>query len=284
MAEATTDLSNLRILIDSARAVVIAVGPQPTLDQWAVATALQLTLEQAGKTVLLAAPHKPTLPENSPLQPLAGLDQVADSLGKRDLVVSFAYDEAAVDAVSYAIGAETQRFYLTIKPKPGHKPLAAETVEFTYAGVDADLIFLIGVHELPQLAQLYTGYEELYGRVSIVTIHSFAPEIGQIRLDTSKSTCSAEALVKILLDLNLALPPAAASNLLYAIDMLTDGLSSFSVTADTFQTAAELLRAGARRFRRPVRQTVNQLKAPRAVPNTPVDQSDQTKKSGKSSK
>jgi nanoRNase/pAp phosphatase (c-di-AMP/oligoRNAs hydrolase) len=283
MAEPTTDLSNLRVLVNSAQAVVIAVGPQPTLDQWAVATALQLVLEQAGKSVVLAAPRKLVIPENSPLQPLVGLDQVTDSLGKRDLVVSFAYDESAVDAVSYAIGAETQRFYLTIKPKPGHKPLAAETVEFTYAGVDADLIFLIGVHELPQLAQLYTGYEELYTKVPVVTIHTFAPEIGQIRLDTSKSTCSAEALVKILLDLGLALTPVAASNLLYAIDMLTDGLSSFSVTADTFETAAELLRAGARRFRRPVRSANNSVKAPSVPINLSLEQGKKSAKSIKAS-
>ncbi len=278
MAEPTTDLSNLQVLVNAAHSVVIAVGPQPTLDQWAVATALQLALEQAGKSVLLAGPRKPVIPENSPLQPLVGLDQVAESLGKRDLVVSFAYNEAAVDAVSYAIGAETQRFYLTIKPKPGHQPLAAETVEFTYAGVDADLIFLIGVHELPQLAQLYTGYEELYAKVPVVTIHSFAPEIGQIRLDTSKSTCSAEALVKILLDLGLPLTPVAASNLLYAIDMLTDGLSSFSVTADTFQTAAELLRAGARRFRRPGHQMAHQVKAAKVGANGLLDQGKKSNK------
>ncbi len=246
-------VEQLRTLVDQAQSVFVIVGESATVDHVAVAIALQRAFQAAGKDALLIAPTKLTHPQ---LQTLAGIDQLTTEIGNQNLSVSFPYDETAVDKVSYHIGEETQRFYLTVKPKKGAKPLDASQVTFAYTGADTDLIFLVGVSQLESLKDLYVGYEEIYETKPVVTVHSFSPDFGTLHLDTSGTPSMSEAVVPMLRDLGLALDVEVATNLLSAIEQLTKGFQSLSTTADTFETVANLLRIGARRVRAPEAQSV----------------------------
>ncbi len=126
-----------------------------------------------------------------------------------------------------------------------------QTVEFSYTGADADIVFLIGVHEFESLEQLYFGYEQLFQTAMTVTFHSFEPQIGTFKLDASGSSSLSESMSLLLQMMAWPLPPDAATNLLQAVEQATDSLQSLATSAETFETVAWLMRNGARRVRRP---------------------------------
>ena len=185
------------------------------------------------------------------------LSELKNELGKENLVVSFPYNEERVDKVSYHIGEDSQRFYLTIKPRKGVEPLDSKKVEFSYVGSDADLLFLFGVGDLEDLAQLYYGYEDFYQNTAAVTFNNFIPDFGTLNLDISGSTSYCESLFYLLKNLlNIwqmdlfALEDAdqIATLLLAGINLKTDNFTSLQMKAETFSAIAELLHLGGRRL------------------------------------
>lgn len=237
----TTNPPSLASLLSTAQSVVILYPKNAAFDQLAVASALSLALTEAGKDVRLASPHLPDSTES-----LIGLDQTRIELGNQNLLISFDYSEDKVDKISYHIGEETGKFYLTIKPKKGHAPLDPKSMEFNYAGADADVIIAVGIDALESLDHLYVGYEEFFEKTPVVAISSSSPKFGQVYIGMSGRSCLAESVANELQAAGIALSPAAASNLLAGIEMATAGLSR-NTTADTFQTIANLMRAGGRR-------------------------------------
>lgn len=237
--------TNLRQLIDSTKSIVIAIGADATLDQYACATALSASLETSGREVLLVSPTEPRVEHTS----LFSIDKVKTELGNRNLSVSFDYTATSVDKVSYHIGEETNKFYLTIKPQKGHQPLDTKTVEFAYTGADADFIFLIGVHSLESLEQLYYGHEQFFTDTTIVTFHNFEPNIGQFKLSTAGAASMSEVMTKLMVDLGLEISGDVATNLLVGIEAATDNFSSLTTTAETFEAVSQLMRLGARRIK-----------------------------------
>ncbi|MFZ5438321.1 MAG: DHH family phosphoesterase [Patescibacteria group bacterium] len=247
---ALEQVNSLKEYFQSAESVAVILGQKPTVDQLALASALFIGCQNLNKEVGLYAPKKIS---DDHFDVLAKLQT---ELGKQNLVVSFDYNEQAVDKVSYHIGEETKKFHLTIKPKKGAKPLNPESVEFSYAGADVDLIFLIGVHDLETLDQLYFGYESLYENSYVVTLHNFKPEIGATQFDLSGTSSMSETMVDLLQSLGVELNDTIATSLLMGIEQTTNHLQSLTTSAETFEKVAQLLRAGARRIKRQEAPTV----------------------------
>jgi len=237
---ALEQLSSLKDYLQTAQSVLVILGSKPTTDQLAVASALYAGLVELNKEVGLYAPNKIT-------GPFISLQGLSTQLGKQNLVIEFDYNEVAVDKVSYHIGEESGKFYLTIKPKKGQKPLDKSTVDFSYAGADADLIFLVGVHNLEDLDQLYFGYEPLYENAFVVTLNSFKTALGNLQFDLSGTSSLSETLVGLLSGLDIPLTETMATDLLLGVESATERLQSFAASADTFEVVAKLLRAGAKR-------------------------------------
>ncbi len=235
--------SSLKELLANANSVLVMVGNKSSLDHLTCAAGLALSLRSHGKEVTLLSPQ----PLDKKYQEINGFRLFTNKLGKQNLVAAFDYKPDAVDKVSYHIGEETKKFYLTIKPKKGVKPLSADSVEFFYTGAEADLIFLIGVHQFESLELLYEGFESLYQDTTIVTVHNFEPDIGNFKIDTSGMLCNSEALFDILDELELPLTTEVASNLYMTLQYETKNFTSLLATADTFEIAAELIRSGAKR-------------------------------------
>lgn len=243
----TAELQRLAELLQPAKSIVIVVGENTTFDRLAAATSLALALNQIGKEASVYIPKPLDQILGNATELLQGSEHIKTSLGKQNLVISFEYVESAVENVSYAIGQDSKRFYLTIKPKLGAAPLDPATVEFAMAGTSADLIFLVGEHDLANLGELYFGYEDFYATTPLVTIHSFTPEIGNIHFNVSDFSSYSEAMTMILGGLQIDVLPIIATNLYAGMVMATKSFSELSVQADTFEIAAELLRRGARR-------------------------------------
>lgn len=239
-------VTQLKELLTPAHTILVALGSTPTFDQTASAVALALALQAQGKEVILAAPTKPKVGDSE----LVGVEQLKTELGHQNLHITFDYTPTSVDKVSYHIDEERQKFYLVIKPQKGAKPLDSSSVNFTYAGAEADLVFLIGVHQFEALEQLYTGYEELYQNAGLVTLHTFEPEIGHIKLNSSGFSGVSEAMGTLLLHLAAEITADVATDLLAGIENSTDSFKSLSTTADTFELVARLMRSGARRLKR----------------------------------
>jgi len=239
-------ISQIKDFLNSAQSVLILVGPNCETDVLAASSALFLSLEQAGKEVVYASPDLPVLSDDS----LVGVDRMKKEISNKNLVISFDYHETAVEKVSSHIGEESNRFYLTIKPQKGQLPPDAKTVELGYAGAEADLIFLFGVYEFDQLDQLYLGNEQLFSDATIIAIHNFEVAIGDIKLDTSGNVNTSSAMAGLIRGLDLTASEDAATNLLFSIEETTDSFRSLSITPDLLETAAWLMRQGARRIRK----------------------------------
>lgn len=244
----TEELQRLAELLQPAQVIAVIVGKNAAFDQVAAATALAVTIKQMGKEATVYAPKTLTkLLGEEATSLIFGSHEWKTNLGKQNLVISFDYIESAVDKVSYAISQDNQKFYLTIKPQAGAAPLDPTTVEFAMAGTNADLLFLIGEHDLTNLDQLYYGYEEVYANTPLVTINSFVPDIGNVHFNTADFSSYSETVTMMLGGLQLPIESSAATNLYAGMIVATHSFSALSVQADTFEIAAELLRRGARR-------------------------------------
>lgn len=238
-------LSNqLKQLVDSARTIFIIFPPTASADQKAVAASLYLALSRTEKTVGLISTQKAPGGE---VASISGLEHTQQELGNQNLSISFPYSPDQVDKVSYHIGEESKRFFLSIKPKPGVPPLDASQMEFSYTGATADAVFLIGVTELESLDQLYFGYEQLYQDTPTVSINSYTTSFGTHKVDAGTASSCSEIVTQLIQRLGLSLDNDIATNLLYGIESSTKNLSAPTASAETFETVAQLLRAGARR-------------------------------------
>lgn len=244
-------LTQLTDLIAQAKSIFVIFPTTASPDTRAAAEALAACLSQAGKEIRLLSPRTPEpsrYPESSEVA-------VTTELGNQNLVLSFEYEPEQVDNVNYHIGEETGRFYLTIKPQKGQKPLDPASVEFSYTGAEADLIFTVGVKELEELEQLYMSYEDVYSSVPIVSITSFEPQFATLAINTGSSPSVSQEVARLVSDLGYDLSQDTATQLLYGVEMATQGLASRSVTAETFETVGRLLRQGARRIGFEVKST-----------------------------
>lgn len=239
MSELSTTLIEL---LDRSQEVGVLVPTTATLDELAVAASLVVVLRQVSKSVRVATPK--SLGE---LHGLVGLEEVATELGNQNLLVSFDYSEEKVDKISYHIGEETKKFYLTIKPKKGVEPLDPSTVVFSRSGAEFDLLLTVGVTDLESLDQLYLGYEDVFQNTQLVSINTYETSFGSLKISQGEASSLSEVVASLLTTRPEWISPDVATNLLYAVESATRGLQSLNTSAETLQVAASLLRAGAQR-------------------------------------
>ncbi len=236
-------LHQIAQLLQSAKTVFIIFPRQISFDHASVAASLYLAAVSAQKSVMLISPERPEFSD----QTISGLEFVQQELGNQNLSISFPYSPEQVDKVSYHIGEETKRFFLSIKPKPGVEPLDARQVEFSYTGASADVIFLVGVKELESLEQAYYGYEQLYQESPTISLNSYTTSFGTHTIDAGSVSSLSELAAEFIPGVGWSLDSDIATNLLSGIESSTKNLSAPTTTAETFETVAQLLRAGARR-------------------------------------
>ncbi|MBP7875369.1 hypothetical protein KA012_00040 [Candidatus Woesebacteria bacterium] len=259
------NLEQLSQLVDTAQTIVIALPSDALIDEVAAALAWANTLRNKGKEVQLIAATSPS----EICSDLDGAQDITTQLGKQNLVVSFAYVPEQVDKVSYHIGEQTNRFYLTIRPKKGVAPLSQDSLEITYAGAEADLIIYMGVSDLEQLQPLSGEYAEFFRDTPSVVLAPATPAFGTVKIETNSAAGLCEESAQLFVQLGWDIDEAVATLLLRGIEDTTSGLTSLATTPDTFETVAVLLRAGARRNRR--RDVVEQAE----MPTTEVNQIEQ---------
>ncbi len=227
--------------IQQAQSVLVMLGQKPTFDQQLSAASLFLSLSNQGKNTTLLGVEQVSNPT------IVGLDQLKTEVGRQNLVVSFDYDPKSVNNVSYHIDEESNKFYLTVKPQKGESPLEEDSIETSYIGADADLIFLIGVDDLAKLDQLYIGYEDLYERAILISFNNYSSVDKAFNFDPSNSSSTSELVYQLLSKLDYEIDGEVATNLLAGIQYETNNFVDPRADANTFEAVASLLRSGARR-------------------------------------
>lgn len=223
---ARPDPSEFKALLDSAHSVAILLPKNPSYDLVAAALALKLSLEGSAKNPIVSCPDPMTVEFHR----LVGADTVTSNFGSRNLVITFPGQTELVDKISYNV--ENGELQLVVTPKINTPGIDYRRLKFVSAGAQADLVILVGVHDLTDMGQIYLDAKEFLKSVRQYSISDLP---------------ASEAVTHLIGGAQLPLDADAASNLLSGLQKATNYFQDSTVSADTFEAAALLLRRGARR-------------------------------------
>ena len=244
-------------LLKTASSLLIVLGKGAKRDSFAAALGLYLACMQEGKMARVCT--------EAPLQTAQGLegaDKISNTLelGGNVLKISFACKEDAVNQVSY--NTTDDRFNVLIEPGEGVPPIDPKSVQFSYTGGTVDAIVTIDAPALEQLGSLYLENPDVFAREKIINIDRRFDnkQYGAFNIVEKAASSTSELVLQLLSVLRIALTPEIATNLYAGLVAATNNFSSFSTNAHSFDTAAQLLKAGARK----------QLASPAARPFRPM--------------
>lgn len=237
------DLKPLVEAFGSAKSLLVVTPGSANLDITAAALGLGVALKEAGKSVIMGSTGQPVVEQSR----LVGIDQLAQKLGNRNLVISFEYIQDAIEKVSYNV--EGKKFNLVIQPKEGARPLDPASVSYAYEGSDAEIIFVVGAKNLAELGNLYLTEKAVFDKAMVVNIDNQPgnSRYGQVNLVDNLAPSVSQLVVRLLQSLGVKLAADAARNLMQGLEAATQKFQHPGVGAETFETAAALLRAGASR-------------------------------------
>lgn len=244
----TDPLPRVHEVITKGTLGAIVLPQNPGQDAVAAGCALYLALTKLGKNISFVS--------GTPVQSdLVGSDKIQFQLvtSGDSLVVSFPYQDGSVDKVDYSIQGET--FNLTIAPRSGFTKLDPAQVKFSYTGGTLDFVIVLDAPTLQSLGSAYSDNQNQFQGRDIINIdrHLTNAQFGTVNYVNKTSSSVSELIMQILRELQIEMDKDIATNLYAGINAATNGLTSYSVNADTFETIANLLRMGAIRkpFRRP---------------------------------
>lgn len=238
------DIQSLKAKLASAESVLVLFGMRAGVDDVASALAIYLSLEAQAKDVTIASP----LELRAEFSRLVGLDKIASSIDNRDLVIGFPnYDFANIEKVTHNDGLD-QIFELIIQPKKGLKAPNPDEVKFSHRGANADLIITVGVSKLEELDHIYELNKKLFSETSVMAFGRMgSPDFAEFNFFDSGVGSVAEQVFDFLEEVEMGTKDDVASNLLAAIDHVTNRFSSPQTSAKSFMMAGQLLEHGAKR-------------------------------------
>ena len=236
-------LNQFKTKLKEAGSILILLPPEPDVDSLSAALSLHLTLKNSGKTSTVGC----STPAKVASSHLFGINQLKTSIGNRNLVISFDYQENSVENVSYDIDENTRKFNLRIKPKAGSDPLDTSSITYSYTGADADLVLTFNINSLEELGRLYSEEKEFLDQSTIASINLTQSQatFASMSLHSDKFSCLSELVAFLLKSVGISPTADAATNLYGQILLTVNNFQSPKITPDTLETAAFLLRSGA---------------------------------------
>lgn len=237
------DLEPVKEALKNSKSVLILIAQQPQIDEAAGALALFLALQKMGLSCLIACPTTMTVVFNR----LFGVNKITDKIGSRNLVVSFDYVKDAIEKVSYNI--ENAKFNLVIEPKSGSPALDHKKVTYSYAGADADLVFICGAQQLADLGVFALSEKKLFKEKPVVNIShkQTTDHFGKMNLTNPEAASFSEVMTDLFQELELPIDQDIATNLMAGIEAGSLNFSSNKTNAKTLRAAAFLLDKGAKK-------------------------------------
>ncbi len=265
----SNDIQKVRELLEKSQDILIVTHERPTFDSMGSTFALYLGLVSLGKRVVVACPDPMTVEYSS----FVGANKLVSGLGKKNFVISLDYVDGSIEKVSYNI--EGDKFNLVIEPRPGFETFSPEKVRYSYAGSNAQLIFTVDTIHLGGLKKLFDDDKDLYATKPIINVdrHPNNAHYGHTNMVDATASSTAEIVATLLTGLGIALNEDIATNLLNAVVGATNNFQNPNVGASAFELAAMTLKAGGKRFAKPVsREDVVTPPASEGTINMPVKQ------------
>ncbi len=234
------NLQRLTEVVQKTTNGAIVLSNNPSADAVASGTALYLALHKMGKNVSLVCAGKVSYN-------LTASDKFQSQMVNSgdNLVISFPYSEGAIDKVDYNI--QGTNFNLIVTPRSGFPKLDSSQVKFSYTGGNLDFVIVIDAPTLNSLGTIYTDNEKLFQGREIINIdrHLTNSFYGTVNYVNKATSSISEMILKLLQQFGVELDRDIATNLYAGIAASTNNFTSYSVTADTFESVAALLRMGA---------------------------------------
>ena len=226
-------------LIDSASSILILLPNKPYFDQVAAGLSLYLSIRDR-KSVSISCLSPMTVGFNR----LIGVNKISSDLGDKNLTVRFTgYDGNGIERVKADL--EGTEFILTVIPKPGLVSPTKDQVGFSYTGVSADLVVLVGGSDeshFPALSQ-----KDFEGaRIAHVGTRTLTSNRGIMSFAKHGSSVS-ELVAGLIKENELPMDVDTATNLVIGIEDGSSNFSSNEVMPETFEIFAYLLRNGGQR-------------------------------------
>lgn len=256
-------LSRVHEIINKGSSGIIVIPPNSTVDAVASACSLYFGLTKMGKNVTLAS-------SSIPQSDVMGADKIKNQFatGGDSLMVSFPYSDGSIDKVDYNI--QGSAFNLIITPRTGFPKLDPAQVSYSYTGGTVDFIIVIDSPTLNNLGTIYTDNQNHYTGRDIINIdrHLTNAFFGTVNYINKTSSSISELVLSVLQELKIEIDRDMATNLYSGIAAATNNFTSYSVSAETFEHIATLLRMGA------VKKLIKKPEATKpptvAKPNPPV--------------
>jgi len=236
------DVSEIKSLIDKAKDILIVTHVNPTYDSIGSALSLYLGLKGIGKTVTVACPT-PMIVEYSGF---VGANKLQTSIAKKNFVISLDYEDGSIEKVSYNI--EGKKFNLIIEPRPGFAEFSQDKVHYSHDGTVVDTIIIVDTKHLGGLGKVYEEDKELFATHPIINIdcHEDNAKYGSVNIVGDSGT-TAELIARFLTALGILFTEDIATNILHALYKTTDSFQTH-VTAQTFEVAAQCVKAGGKQI------------------------------------
>ncbi len=230
---------SLNSVLERSTSVVVALPQNPTFDNVAAGLTLYLVLKDQKQTSIYCP--NPMLVE---FNRLVGVDRIKQEIGNRNLIIKFKnYQATDIEKVSYDI--ENGEFKLSVIPKENVLPPSQEQLEISLAGVHADTTIVVGGNSIADFPIVAGDLKD--SQIVHVGNKAIAGGVTEILSLARSASCVSESVWKVINEAGMTIDGDTASNLLFGIEEATANFASHATNADTFQTVAELLRAGGRR-------------------------------------
>lgn len=233
--------NSFQSIIEAANSILVLLPKNPTLDQVASGLSLYLSISEK-KSVNIACPTPMTVDLNK----LVGVNKISESLGNKNLLISFTnYQANSIERVSYDI--EDKEFKLSVIPKAGMSAPSKDQVNIAYSGVSSDLVILVGgVNEnhfpalneqgLKDAKKVHVGIRQL----------TFATQYQVISFTQPFSSIS-EVVANLIIQAKFKIDADISTNLIAGIEEGSSHFTTDGVAAETFQLIYELMRSGGKR-------------------------------------
>lgn len=240
MDTTNTGLKKTIKALNDGKSYLICLTQNPSDDSIAAATSLYLGLSKNGKSVSIVCADE--IKSN-----LIGADKIKGDIAVSgdNLIITFPYTEGAVDKIDYYIQGD--KFNISIQPSSAKTKLTEKDVEFSQSGGNVDYIIVLDADSLKRLGFIYSENEKFFKDKKIINIdrHITNGYFGETNYIEKSSSSTSELVYSLLEELKVKIDKDISTNLYYGITTSTNNFSSFSVTAKTLETAAQLLRLGA---------------------------------------
>lgn len=260
----------IKSLLESAKSIIVVLPPDPGKDLVAAGISLHLALKEAGKSSQIGCGSDVHTDSH-----IEGISEISDTIGSRNLIISFDYKEDDLDKVDYDV-REDGKFYLLIKPKTGAPVPDIGGVKYSYSGANADLVITLGINSLEELGKIYADEKAFLDNVDIISLNNTLRPAAFTSNVFHKNISSSSELVASLLEMmKLQINSSIAQNLLTNIYESTTNLTSNKTNADTFAAVAFLMRAGAhlpsKEVRTPTFTQAPFFEVPEPAPSEPAE-------------